>query len=70
MQQLQLNKDDTMKDKAIITLRVEPETKELLNLICSIKDISINEYLNQLITEKTSEIEPATLKEIEKLKNI
>ena len=70
MQQLQLNKDDTMKDKAIITLRVEPETIELLNLICIIKDISINEYLNQLITEKTSEIEPATLKEIEKLKNI
>ena len=59
-----------MTEKATITIRLEPATKEVLNLICSVKDVSINEYLNQLITEKVSEVEPATLKEIEKLKNL
>lgn len=59
-----------MKNKATITLRLEPATKEILNLICSVKNISVNEYINQLITEKVSEVEPATLQEIEKLKKL
>lgn len=59
-----------MTEKTTITIRLEPTTKEVLNLICSVKNISINEYINQLITKKVSEVEPATLKEIEKLKNL
>lgn len=59
-----------MTEKTTITIRLEPATKEVLNLICSVKNISINEYINQLITKKVSEVEPATLKEIEKLKNL
>lgn len=59
-----------MKEKATITIRLEPATKEILNLICNVKGVSVNEYLNQMITEKVSEVEPATLKEIEKLKNL
>ena len=59
-----------MKNKATITLRLEPATKEILNLICSVKNVSVNEYINQLITEKVSEVEPATLQEIEKLKKL
>lgn len=65
-----INKSDIMKNKATITLRLEPATKEILNLICSVKNISVNEYINQLITEKVSEVEPATLQEIEKLKKL
>jgi hypothetical protein len=57
-------------DKVTITLRVEPATKEILDLISKVKGISTNEYLNQLITDKVSEVEPATLKEIEKLRNL
>lgn len=59
-----------MNDKTTITIRLEPTTKEILNLICSVKNVSINEYINQLLKEKISEIEPGTLKEIEKLKKI
>lgn len=59
-----------MTEKATITIRLEPATKEVLNLICSVKNISVNEYINQLITEKVSEVEPATLTEIKKLKNL
>lgn len=57
-------------DKVTLTIRVEPATKEIIDLISKVKGISTNEYLNQLITEKVSEVEPATLKEIEKLKNL
>ena len=57
-------------DKATITIRVEPATKEVLNLICAVKDISINEYINKLISEKVSEVTPATLKEIANLKKL
>lgn len=57
-------------DKVQLTIRLEPETKEKLNLICSVKDISINEYINNLIETKVSEIEPATLTEIAKLKDL
>ena len=63
-------KSDTMKEKATITLRLESETKEIIDLISSVKGISTNEYLNQLITDKVSEIEPATLTEIKKLRNL
>ena len=59
-----------MKEKATITLRLESETKEIIDLISSVKGISTNEYLNQLITDKVSEIEPATLTEIKKLRNL
>lgn len=57
-------------DKVTLTLRLEPATKEILDLISKVKGVSTNQYLNQLITEKVSEVEPATLKEIEKLKNL
>lgn len=57
-------------DKVTLTLRLEPTTKEILDLISKVKGVSTNQYLNQLITEKVSEVEPATLKEIEKLKNL
>lgn len=57
-------------DKSTITIRIEPETKEILNLICAVNDISINEYINKLISEKVSEVTPATLKEIQNLKKL
>ena len=57
-------------DKVQITIRLEPETKEILDLISKVKGISTNTYLNQLIKEKVSEVEPETLKEIKKLKNL
>ena len=53
-----------------ITVRVEPKTKEILNLICAVKDISINEYINNLIEEKTSKIDDATIKQMENLKEL
>ena len=53
-----------------ITVRVEPKTKEILNLICAVKDISINEYINNLIEEKTSQIDDATIKQMENLKEL
>lgn len=59
------------KEKAVnITVRVEPKTKEILNLICAVKDISINEYINNLIEEKTSQIDDATIKQMENLKEL
>lgn len=62
--------NENNSDKVKLTIRLEPATKEILNLICSVKDVSINEYINQLITEKVSEVEPATLQEIKKLKKL
>lgn len=59
------------RTKAVnITVRVEPKTKEILNLICAVKDISINEYINNLIEEKTSQIDDATIKQMENLKEL
>ena len=57
-------------DKVTLTIRLEPATKEILDLISKVKGVSTNEYLNQMIAEKVSQVEPATLKEIEKLKNL
>lgn len=57
-------------NKSTITIRIEPKTKEILNLICAVNDISINEYINKLISEKVSEVTPATLKEIQNLKKL
>lgn len=57
-------------EKVTLTIRVEPTTKEILDLISKVKGISTNEYLNQLITEKISQVEPATLTEIAKLKKL
>ena len=57
-------------DKVQLTIRLEPATKEILDLISKVKGVSTNEYLNQMITEKVSQVEPTTLKEIEKLKNL
>lgn len=57
-------------DKVTLTIRLEPATKEILDLISKVKGVSTNEYLNQMIAEKVSKVEPATLKEIEKLKNL
>ena len=63
--------DNMTRAKAVnITVRVEPKTKEILNLICAVKDISINEYINNLIEEKTSQIDDATIKQMENLKEL
>lgn len=57
-------------EKKQLTIRLEPEVKETLKLICNIKGISINEYINQLLKDKFKTIDPATIKEIQKLKDI
>ncbi len=57
-------------ERVTITIRLEQETKEIINLISKVKGISTNEYLNQIITDKISEVKPETLSEIAKLKEL
>lgn len=55
-----------MNDKKVekrITLRVDPEVHKKLKLITMVKDISVNEYLNQIIAEKIDDIDPTKLVE-------
>lgn len=59
------------KEKTVtITVRVEPKTKEVLNLICAVNNITVNEYINNLIKEKTSKVDDATIKQMENLKGL
>ena len=58
------------KERVNITVRVEPKTKEVLNLICAVNNITVNEYINNLIEEKTSKIDDATIKQMENLKEL
>ena len=58
------------KERVNITVRVEPKTKEVLNLICAVNNITVNEYINNLIEEKTSQIDDATIKQMENLKEL
>ena len=62
--------NEKTSEKVTLTIRLEPATKEVLELISKVKGVSTNTYLNELISEKVSQVEPATLKEIEKLKNL
>ena len=43
---------DKMTEKKSITIRLEPKTKDKLNLICAVKDITINEFISQLIYDE------------------
>lgn len=60
----------TKEKRVNITVRVEPKTKEVLNLICAVNNITVNEYINNLIEEKTSKIDDATIKQMENLKEL
>lgn len=41
-----------MNEKKSITIRLEPKIRDKLNLICAVKNITINEYINQLISNE------------------
>ena len=43
---------DKMTEKKSITIRLEPKIKDKLNLICAVKDITINEFISQLIYDE------------------
>lgn len=60
----------TKENRVNITVRVEPKTKEVLNLIVAVKDISINEYINNLIEREIAKIDDATIKQLESLKEL
>ena len=60
----------TKENRVNITVRVEPKTKEVLNLIVAVKDISINEYINNLIEREIAKIADATIKQLESLKEL
>lgn len=54
-----------MADKVNLTIRVEPKTKELLNLICAVNNISINEYINNMLDEKFKTIDKDLISQLE-----
>ena len=62
-----LGVSENMSDEKMIkmTIRVEPKTKELLNLICAVNNISINEYINNMLDDKFKSIDKGLISELE-----
>lgn len=58
---------ENMTDEKMInlTIRVEPKTKELLNLICAVNNISINKYINNMLKDKFKSIDGDLISQLE-----